>query len=328
METRAHHLLIGSVVLVALAGVAAFAIWLAKIEIDREFDYYEAYFTGSVTGLTVGGDVRFNGIPVGTVEALSIDPDNPRRVRAVLNIQRGTPIRVDTLASLEYQGITGVVYVQLTGGSPNAPMLKAEAPEGQLPIISTRRSAIQELFEGAPELIARASMLVDSLNRLAGPENQRHFSTLLANAAQLSERLAGRGDEIERIIVNADRIAADLQATVAQLNRLVARLTQVAEGADATLSVARGAIGAVDATVEEIGRTAQTVDRLAREFETLMARNREPIDIFASQGLVEFTRFVEEARVLVASATRFVEELQANPAQFLLGRQKGVGAAE
>jgi phospholipid/cholesterol/gamma-HCH transport system substrate-binding protein len=326
METRANHLLIGSVVLVALAGVFAFAIWLAKVELDREFDYYETYFTGSVTGLTVGGDVRFNGIPVGAVDLLQIDPDNPRRVRALLSVQQGTPIRTDTLATLEFQGITGVVYVQLSGGSAAAPMLKETTPEGQLPIIASRRSSIQELFEGAPELIARGLVLLESLNAFAGPENQRNFSTLLANASELSGRLAGRADEIERVIVNADRMAADLQATVAQLNRLVGRLGQVAEGADATLSVARGAIGAVDQTVEEIARTAQSIDRLTREFETLVSDNREPIEVFASQGLVEFTRFIEEARLLVASATRFVEELQANPAQFLLGRQKGVEA--
>ena len=326
METRANHLLIGSVVLIALAGVFAFAIWLAKAELDREFDSYETYFTGSVTGLTVGGDVRFNGIPVGTVQRLEIDPDNPKRVRALLNVQEGTPIRTDTLASLEYQGITGVVYVQLTGGGASAPMLKEVTPKGEIPIIASRRSSIQELFEGAPELIARGLTLLESLNAFAGPENQKNFSSLLANAAELSDRLAGRGDEIDRILVNADRMAADLQATVAQLNRLVGRLGQVADGADATLSVARGAMGAVDQTVEEIGRTARSIDRLTGEFEKLLSRNREPIDVFASQGLVEFTRFVEEARLLVASATRFVDDLQANPAQFLLGRRKGVEA--
>jgi phospholipid/cholesterol/gamma-HCH transport system substrate-binding protein len=169
-------------------------------------------------------------------------------------------------------------------------------------------------------------VLLESLNAFAGPENQQNFSKLLANAAELSGRLAGRADEIERVIVNVDRMAADLQSSVAQLNRLVGRLGQVAEGADATLSVARGALGAVDQTVEEIARTAQSIDRLTREFETLVKDNREPLEVFASQGLVEFTRFVEEARLLVASATRFVEDLQANPAQFLLGRQKGVEA--
>jgi phospholipid/cholesterol/gamma-HCH transport system substrate-binding protein len=230
------------------------------------------------------------------------------------------------LASLEFQGITGVVYVQLSGGSASAPLLKETTPEGQLPIIAFRRSAIQELFEGAPELIARSLVLLESLNAFAGPENQQNFSTLLANASDLSGRLAGRGEEIERIIVNADRMAADLQATVAQLNRLVGRLANVADGADATLSVARGAMGAVDQTVEEIGRTAQSIDRLTREFETLITANREPLEVFASHGLVEFTRFIEEARLLVASATRFVDDLQANPAQFLLGRQKGVEA--
>jgi phospholipid/cholesterol/gamma-HCH transport system substrate-binding protein len=219
-----------------------------------------------------------------------------------------------------------VVYVQLTGGSPSAEMLRATVGEGELPIIASRRSSIQELFEGAPELIASALQLMESLNRFAGPENQRNVEALLADVAALSGRLAGRGDEIERVVVNADRIAEDLQKAIADLARLAARMNQVADGADATLSVARGALGAVDQTVDEIGRTAKAIDRLATEFGGLLAENRESIEVFASQGLVEFTRFIEEARLLVASATRFVDELQANPAQFLLGKQKGVEA--
>ena len=326
METRDNHLLIGSVVLIALVGLFGFAVWLAKIELDREFDRYETFFTGSVTGLAVGGDVRFNGIPVGTVEKLEIDPTNPRRVRALLTVQRGTPIRTDTLASLEFQGITGVVYVQLTGGSASAPMLMAAVEENELPIIASRRSSIQELFEGAPELIASTLTLMESLNRFASLENQGNVERLLANAAAISGRIAGRGEEIERVLVNADKMAEELQKAVAELARLATRMNKVADGADATLSVARGALGAVDQTVEEIGRTAKAVDRLATEFESMLAQNRESIEVFASQGLVEFTRFIEEARLLVASATRFVDDLQANPAQFLLGKQKGVRA--
>jgi len=326
METRANHLLIGSVVLIALAGLFGFAIWLARIELDREFDRYETFFVGSVTGLAVGGDVRFNGIPVGAVEQLEIDPTNSQRVRALLNVQRGTPIRTDTLASLEFQGITGVVYVQLVGGSASAPMLMATVEEGEAPTIPSRRSSIQQLFEGAPELIASALTLMESLNRFASVENQRSIEMLLANAAAISARVAGRGDEIERILVNADKIAEDMNKAVADLARLAGRFNKVADGVDSTLSVARGSLGAVGQTADEIGRTAKAVERLATEFESVLSQNRESIEVFASQGLVEFTRFIEEARLLVASATRFVEDLQANPAQFLLGKQKGVQA--
>ena len=111
METKASHLLIGGFVLIVVAGVFAFVTWLAKLEIDREFSRYLIVFEGSVTGLSRSSDVLYNGIPVGSVAAIEIDPADPSRVRVTVEVAGATPIRADSIATLELKGITGVSQV-------------------------------------------------------------------------------------------------------------------------------------------------------------------------------------------------------------------------
>lgn len=331
METRANHVVIGAFVLVFIAGLFGFVIWLAKIEIDRKFTTYHIYFDSAVSGLSNGGDVRYNGIPVGTVTDIVIDPQDPSRVLVKIETGSETPVRVDTIATLEYQGITGVSFVQLKGGGPKSKMLRP-AKKGEVAVIPSEPSALQELFAGAPEVIDRVIILVERLSQLVNERNQKHVASILANADDLSTRLAKRGPEFEEIVVNLAKASADLRDAVAGVNTLVVRLNAVADSADATMSVARGTLASVDDVLahdvkrlaDQIGGAAQSLDRLTRDFEKLMDDNRESIDAFAGDGLVEFTKFLEEARSLVAVSSRLIEDLQSDPTQFLFGRQQGV----
>ncbi|MBM3490526.1 MAG: MCE family protein [Alphaproteobacteria bacterium] len=326
METRANHLLIGSFVLAIMLGTLGFIVWLAKIEIDREFAYYRILFEGAVSGLSVGGDVRFNGILVGKVAEILIDRDNPARVRVLVEIGSETPVRTDTIATLELQGITGVSYVQLSGGSPSSPMLEPKQ-RGEIPVIPSARSAIQELFAGAPELINRIIILVDRMSQLVDDNNRRAFANTLSNVEKLTSDLTQRGGSIETTLHNIERTTAALPGLIAEVQQLARRLNDIADSAEATLAVARGAIAAVDGTldgqvrplIQDLRRSAQNFETAGREFVQLMQENREPLGVFASDGLVEFTRFVQEARQLVATAGRLMEDLQSDPAQFLFG---------
>lgn len=331
METRANHLLIGGFVLAIMLGTLAFIIWLAKLEIDREFAYFRILFEGAVSGLSVGGDVRFNGIRVGKVAEIRIDRDNPARVSVLIEIGSETPVRIDTIATLEFQGITGVSYVQLSGGNIGSPMLEPKQ-RGDIPVIPSARSSIQELFAGAPQLINRVIILVDRLSQLVDDDNRRAFGSTLGNVAKLTDQLAERGDSIGATLVNIEKTTAALPGLIGEVQKLTSRLNGIADSMEATLAVARGAIAAVDGTLEQevrpliqdLRKSARHFETVGHEFATLMQENREPIGVFASDGLVEFTRFVQEARQLVATAGRLMEDLQSDPAQFLFGgRSRG-----
>jgi phospholipid/cholesterol/gamma-HCH transport system substrate-binding protein len=127
MEVRASYLIVGAVVLTLLAGLAAFSVWLVRADINRDVARYEIAFAGSVSGLQEGGQVLYRGIPVGSVAEIRIDPDNVETILVGVEIERDTPIKEDTIATLEFQGLTGIAYVQLRGGTQASARLDPDA---------------------------------------------------------------------------------------------------------------------------------------------------------------------------------------------------------
>ena len=117
METRANHVLVGSFVLALVAAAVVAALWLSKIELDRTQVRFLIYFQGNVTGLNIGSAVRYRGVPVGNVIDIRIDPENVERVRVLIEVTDDTPVKRDTIASLGIQGITGIAFIQLSGGT-------------------------------------------------------------------------------------------------------------------------------------------------------------------------------------------------------------------
>ena len=328
METRANHVVIGAFVLAVVFGLFGFVLWLAKIEIDQEFAYYRVTFDEAVSGLSIGGDVRYSGIPVGTVTMIEIAPDDPSKVQVTLEVKRETPVQADTIVKLELQGITGVAFVQLSGGTAKAGAPKP-GPNGELPLLRSERSAIQAFFAGAPELINRAVILINAVTELVNDDNREAFGHILANVDSLSDRLARRGPELEQML-------GDLQQMTSRSNELMGRLNGVLESADATLAVARGTLSTMDNLMEGDARQTLADFRLAsqqfqavgKDLQTLVADNRLGLTAFSNDGLLELTRFLEEARILVAAASRLIEDLESDPAQFLFGDQQGGFVAE
>ena len=326
METKANHLLIGGFMLILVAGTFGFFIWLAKIDITRELAYYTIYFTDSVAGLGVGGDVRFHGIKVGSVAEIAIDRQDPSRVKVIVEIAGDTPIRSDSYAVLQLQGITGVSFVQISGGSPDAPLLEAKR-RGEPTVIPSRPSEITKLFESAPQVLARAIVLLDRVTDLFNPENQKHISDALADLATITNTFARNGPQIEHIIVAADASARDVTEAVKSMRDLSLRLLQLSKDVEETLSVTRGTLTGINDVVSNDGKallddtrkTAQAMTKTADELQGILAENRQGISTFSNEGLSQLTRFIAEARQLVAAMSRVTERIGDDPARLLFG---------
>jgi phospholipid/cholesterol/gamma-HCH transport system substrate-binding protein len=265
--------------------------------------------------------VRYNGIPVGNVTNIVIAPQDPSKVMVDVEIGSETKVYADTVARLEMQGLTGVAYIQLSGGNRSSKVLEP-GPNGKLPVIRSERSTIQELLARGPELMGRVMTLIDSLNELAGPENRKAFTGILANADKLSGTLAGRGPQIAQAL-------DDVSTAARKLSQASQKLNDVMDGADATLAVARGTLTTMDSLADKDAR--QAIDRfgeasrhfaaLTGRLDSIMQENRQAISAFSGDGLVRFMRFIDEARDLVASTSRLVEDLRSDPSRFLLGNQ-------
>ena len=162
METDRHYFIVG-LFIIGLSGVAAlFSLWLTGAG-HRDDVLYRIHFAESVSGLALGDPVKFRGVDVGTVKALSIDAVDPRRVQVDVKLRKETPVKTDTRASLNLKGITGVVFVELNGGSPNAKSLLEITPSGQLPEIPSEKTGLKAMLEQLPKVVDKFSALEDQV---------------------------------------------------------------------------------------------------------------------------------------------------------------------
>lgn len=332
METRASYFLVGVFVLALLTSLFGFVVWLSRFQLQEESTYYYVYFDGSVTGLSVGSTVRYRGVPVGTVADIEIDSAKVELIQVTLSLKRGTPIKTDTVATLQLQGITGLSFVQLTGGTRDAPDLVPPAGKRRATIPS-KRSAIEQVFENAPELLTQLGAVAVRAAEVLSPENQKQISAILENLAVFSGTLARSSGSIETIVNDSAATMSDVRNAAESLNQLAVQLTGLSNelGGDAkkffadTSQLTRDA----NATVGEVRKTAHAFGRLADDLDKIVATSGTPIRDFTSSGLYELSQFVSEARTLVASLTRLAYQLERDPARFLFGdQQKGFEAGK
>jgi len=339
MEPRANHFVVGLFVLALIAGLVFFVTWLGRTDFDQELAYYKILFRGSVAGLRDGSAVRYRGIPVGQVTSLRIDPENVEQVEVVIQVMGGTPVKKDAEASLEVQGLTGTAYVHLIGGTQDSPTLEPTSP-GELPVIRSRPSQLEQVFESAPELLSRLIVLIERANLLLDEPNLQAVETTLANMERFSGALAARSEDVDRLIGEGAGTVVELRKTAESLralsDELRGRFDVLAEDLEAALEATRVSIESVSVGVRtvsaelgpavgDIRKAAQSSARAADAIETFLVDNRKPIRDFSSTGLYELSQLVVEVRILVAGLTRLAAKMESDPARFLFGDQSRVG---
>jgi phospholipid/cholesterol/gamma-HCH transport system substrate-binding protein len=295
METRASYLLVGTFVLILVAAGFVFILWIAQAQVTRDTQTYLTYFTTTVTGLQTGSIVRYRGVPVGEVTRIRIDPRNPEQIEVTLEVEATTPIKTDTVAVLESQGITGVAFIQLRGGTRSSPTLVAQ-PGERYPVIKSEGSGFEKILTDFPKLLQNLNTLADSANAVLDEKNREAISVTLDNVAKISTALGDRQKEFEEVLANSNKALASLNGLIADM---------------------RPAIGDIQAGVKSFSSMSDTINKLVEE-------NRRPWRDFSATGLYEFSLFISEARDLVQALTRISTRLEDDPARFLFGdTQKG-----
>ncbi|MCX7171899.1 MAG: MlaD family protein, partial [Proteobacteria bacterium] len=200
-----NYALVGAFVLVLGAALIAAALWLAAGgALQNKYDLYLAIEEESVAGLNLNAPVKFNGVDVGKVRQIELDPGNPERVKLLFAIERGTPIKEDTVATLKTQGLTGIAYVELSGGTRDAPLLRATAGS-EYPVIRTKPSLSARLENVLTTALAKLDSTSKNINAILSDENQAVFKSTLADIASLAHTLAARKDTLDAGITNAAR---------------------------------------------------------------------------------------------------------------------------
>ncbi len=297
MEKDANYALVGASSLILLLGLAIFIVWLARLQFNREYDLYDVVFQGPVRGLSVGGEVHFNGIKVGEVTKIALDRTNPARVIARVRVTSDVPIRTDSFATLEPQGITGINYIQITAGAASSPLLKEAVPHGQIPVIRSQRSTLSDLLEGGGTVLTRTIEALDRVNRVLSDQNIKNFSAAMSDAQAVTAELRER----KSIIADAQKSVQDIDAAAQQLTKLTGTADQILDG-----DGRRTFKNAAEAT-EEAKQTLAKAN-------ALLAKLDGPTGDFAHDGLPEVTSTLTELHAAVQSLNRLLGELQSNPA--------------
>jgi len=307
METKANYVAVGAFVLGILVVLFVSVLWVARVQFRDEFKRYETFVHGPVTGLGVGATVRLNGIDVGQVSDIAFDPDNSLQVQVGLKIKEGTPIKTDSVVSLESQGLTGVSYVEISGGNQGSPPLEPK-PGHHYPIIKSQQSALQQVFESAPELLAHFSTIAGQLGLLLDDKNRQSLADTLANISQITGAVASRQDDLKGILANGAKATANLDQTLTEFRATVAKYDAIAGHADQALAGAN--------------ETVKKLDQLSTSLNGLVTDSRPQVRDFTTVGLPQLTQLLSEMRTLVASLTKVSSELERDPQRFIFGDRR------
>jgi phospholipid/cholesterol/gamma-HCH transport system substrate-binding protein len=299
VEREANYAAVGAfVLLVALVG-ALFVYWYSDSREHRSYNRYEIYFSGSVSGLERGVAVRYLGVSVGRVIDIRIDPRDSSRVQVLVDIDARTPISQQTVAELQLQGVTGLLFIDLSEDREN----KRVAPEIagiSYPVIRAAPSRFDVVLESLPELVAAANQVVQRADRLLNDDNLNAVSDALGNF---------------------HRASTNLPDTLHNLNVLINDLRSASAELSASAHSARGMLESVDPDVRAASKRLRTIsDHLedaSATLDKLIVENRQDIRSFARDGLPEIERFVREGRAAAQDIRALSSSLRENPAQLI-----------
>jgi phospholipid/cholesterol/gamma-HCH transport system substrate-binding protein len=296
MERNAHYALVGVISLVLVVGLFVFVVWLARLQFSHKYDLYDIDFKGPVRGLSQGSEVFFNGIKVGEVTRLSLDKINPNRVMARIRITAEAPVRVDSTASLEPLGITGVNYVQITAGTPSRPLLKDVVPSNQVPVIRSVRGSLESLLEGGGTVMARAVDALDRVNRMLSDTNLATISRTLENVDSFTGQLK-----------NQKQLFTDLDAAIKSADLSAQKIAKLTDSTDALVN------GDARRTLKNLGDAAEELKGAAAEARGMVAKLQGPTTDFATTGLPQITASVTALSQAAESLNRLVGDIEQNP---------------
>jgi phospholipid/cholesterol/gamma-HCH transport system substrate-binding protein len=273
METRANYVLIGLFTLAVIVGAFGFVWWFERASEGTSRASYEIVFDGSVSGLRTGSAVLFNGIRVGDVTSLALDGDDPGRVIVKVGISPQTPVRDDTIASLEYQGLTGIASVALQGGQQSSPPIAVEP--GQLPRIKSEPGAAADFYRSAQKIMGKAEDVVTRLDRVLAT-NEKKINQVMDDVSTFTNVLNNRSKNIDTMIVDASELAHKLNGQADRLDAILKNVENFTGGGGQTgfMTDLSEAAKSVRALADSLNRTAPGT---LRDYQTLASDARRAV---------------------------------------------------
>lgn len=299
MDREANYTAVGLFVVLAAALAVAFVLWYSDSGDRREYERYEVYFGGSVSGLNEGSTVRYLGVNVGRVAKIRLDPRNGKRVLVLVDVDASAPIGKQTIARLSFQGITGLLFIDLAEDDGRAAM-SPEVESSQYPVIRSVQSDFDAFVSGLPGLVAQATAATTRINRLLADDNLQNVGRTLHNVEVASRSLPATFDE-------AQALMRDLRATAAEIHEAAAGASGLMKEAGPKLA---DASAQVQVTAANLARTSARLDKFLADHEQDLSR-------FTGQGLAELEALLRESRAAAREFRRLSRSLNDDPSRLL-----------
>lgn len=318
MESKANYALVGLFVLLALAGVLSFIVWFSNAQFDQQYDEYDVVFQGAVRGLSQGSEVRFNGLPVGEVTGLSLDPTNSNAVIASIQIEADTPVYIDSTAQLEPQGLTGLNYIQVSAGSEELSLM-SELP-GPGPFrIQGKMSQIDNLVEGGEDVILGVQRALIRVNTLLSEEAILDFQGILQNVRAITSNL--KDSDLDTDLVNDTlsrfgKAANDVSSAAVAVQR-------AADDFDSLIiNDAKPVIARSEVTMAELEKTLSDYRVVAKNVSLVTTDLRDAINRVSNSGLTDVEETLDGLRESVDSLETILSDIERSPIEFITGSER------
>ncbi|MDX1355868.1 MAG: MlaD family protein [Halomonas venusta] len=307
METRAHHVLIGLFTPGTAVAALLFALWMSYADGERNYQPYRILFERSVSGLSIGSKVQYNGIEVGDVTELTLNPDDPRQVIASVRVYEDTPIKTDTRAKLSFASITGSMSIQLYGGTPESSRLINQTDD-MAPFITADPSPIATLFDEGETMIQNINSILLNVNELFNDGNREQAGTILTSIAQITEMIASQQTALDQNMALFGEVSRQATATLESIDTLSQEATQLLrrDGQQMMQSAASAS--------RDVASAAQRIEQLVND-------NAAAVDS-TLQGAQDIAPALSALRSTLTNLERITRQLEESPADFFLGRDQ------
>ena len=322
MYSKVNYALVGLFVIGLGAALLWGLFWLTLSGETKIYDRYRVYFRESVAGLNPKATVRYRGVQVGQVDSMRLDPVNPDQVDVVLDIERGVPIRRDTIATLSTRGLTGVASVELSGsGSQSLPLEKG--PEQSLPVIQAGPSLVARLDDAFNNILINVNTLSNRLERLLGDENQTALTRTLQNVSVITGAVAERSDSLRQTLANVETFTGVLAQRSAQLGKALDQVTAELEKSGDLSGELRATLRDVRAGAQAVRRTADTFNQTSLDLSGMAKDGQQELQRLGQTTLPELNALLMQINDMAAVLQRLAELLEQNPRALLLGKPSG-----
>jgi len=313
METRSNHVLVGTVVLILLAMLALFTVWIARLG-GTTAKEYDIFFKQAVDGLARGSQVTYSGVPSGQVKEILLWPQDPQYVRVRISVNDDTPVLQGTTATV-VGSFTGTSTVSLDGARKGAPSIGCPeqnpeqlCPYG-VPVIPTKTGGIGAILNSAPQLLERLSTLTERLTGLLTDRNQASIAGILENTNRLTDALADRGPEIA--------------ATLAQTRIAIQQAGNAAQSIGELATTTNGVLAQdVKPAMQNLNKAIASAQQSTETLNAAIGDARPGLQAFSKQTVPEVGQLVRDLRVLSSSLASVAERVDQGGAGALIGQQK------